>query len=359
MRVLKLSFAFVTVLGFSFLINADTLSDVYAHGKVKFVEEIVIKEDNLPDGVIFGILWDIAVDSEGCVYVSDPKAFNIKKFSGEGKFLKEIGRKGEGPGEFSHLSFIEIVKDKLIALSDRKFSFFTLKGEFIKFIPWEIKKGLPEEIEALSDGKIVMEIKEPFMGPKSRNIHYINLYDSELNYIKTVYQKDLGEVKFVKRGNAFLSVIQKYPLEIKWSISPEGKIILGFNDKYEISVIDPMKGEIFSFHRKHKPVKVSKSEREKFLKNKNLGIEVSEYKPVFDDIKVDSEGNIWVHLYRENSEEENTTFDVFSKDGKFINTVRIVNGYYPYGAKMIKDGFWKIDHKKESVRIVKYRIKRA
>lgn len=71
---------------------------------------------------------------------------------------------------------------------------------------------------------------------------------------------------------------------------------------------------------------------------------------------VDYEGNIWVHLYRENLEEERTTFDVFSKDGKFINTVKILNAKYPYGAKMTKDGFWKIEHGEEEIKIVKYRI---
>ncbi len=45
---------------------------------------------------------DVVVDSEGNIYISDMGNYRIQKFSAKGQYLSTIGRKGQGPGEFSH-----------------------------------------------------------------------------------------------------------------------------------------------------------------------------------------------------------------------------------------------------------------
>jgi DNA-binding beta-propeller fold protein YncE len=43
---------------------------------------------------------DIAVDGEGNIYLTNFKDYPIKKFSKDGKFIKGIGKRGNGEGEF-------------------------------------------------------------------------------------------------------------------------------------------------------------------------------------------------------------------------------------------------------------------
>lgn len=49
----------------------------------------------------FGLVTSVAVDAEGCMYVSEYGQFDrIQKFSPRGEFLKQWGSHGEAPGQF-------------------------------------------------------------------------------------------------------------------------------------------------------------------------------------------------------------------------------------------------------------------
>ena len=45
-------------------------------------------------------IGDVKIGEDGSIYIADVKRFSVSKFSREGKFLKKVGRHGEGPGEF-------------------------------------------------------------------------------------------------------------------------------------------------------------------------------------------------------------------------------------------------------------------
>src|SRR5262245_24224053 len=54
------------------------------------------------DATHFNLPADIAFGSDGAIYVADGYGNNrIAKFSADGKFLLDWGRKGDGPGEFN------------------------------------------------------------------------------------------------------------------------------------------------------------------------------------------------------------------------------------------------------------------
>jgi len=117
--------------------NAEkSLAEIYKTGKVRFVPEITIDDSALPEDVFFLGYGDIVVDKSGNVYVMDSKAKHIKKFDAAGKFLKLIGREGQGPGEFTRPSGLVCSRDKLVAwdMMAFRFSLFTLDGEPIKSV---------------------------------------------------------------------------------------------------------------------------------------------------------------------------------------------------------------------------------
>lgn len=81
--------------------NQGTLAELYRTGKVRLVPELIIDANSLPKDVLFVGLTAVSSDSKGNVYVLDFSDNNIKKFISAGKFVKVIGRKGQGPGEFN------------------------------------------------------------------------------------------------------------------------------------------------------------------------------------------------------------------------------------------------------------------
>ena len=59
---------------------------------------------------------NMALDSEGNLYVFDYMDNFIKKFDQSGKHAVTFGGQGEGEGQFSHLMDIRIFGDRLMAL---------------------------------------------------------------------------------------------------------------------------------------------------------------------------------------------------------------------------------------------------
>jgi hypothetical protein len=60
------------------------------------------------ENLAFNSPSDIAMDSAGNIYVLDTSNQRIQKFSPAGKYLATIGRKGQGPGEFSYPAALDI-----------------------------------------------------------------------------------------------------------------------------------------------------------------------------------------------------------------------------------------------------------
>jgi len=94
--------------------NQKSLADSYKTGKVRFTPEIALDDKSMPEGVFFESYLHISSDPEGNIYVFNYRANNIKKFDVTGKFIKVIGREGQGPGEFSWPFFGAFTKDRLI-----------------------------------------------------------------------------------------------------------------------------------------------------------------------------------------------------------------------------------------------------
>ena len=64
------------------------------------LEEVWVLGKEKDENDLFASVYDVQVDAQGNLYVSDIKDRRIKKFSAEGKYLRDIGRMGQGPGEF-------------------------------------------------------------------------------------------------------------------------------------------------------------------------------------------------------------------------------------------------------------------
>ena len=109
------------------------------------------------DGAHFFGPADIAVEADGSFYVADGYGNSrVAKFSPEGKFLFEWGRKGERPGEFSTVHSIVIGPDGRIYVADRsnaRIQIFHRDGAFVT--QWKSPElGRPWALAAGPDGNL-------------------------------------------------------------------------------------------------------------------------------------------------------------------------------------------------------------
>jgi len=359
-----------------------TLAEIYKTGKIRFIPEITITDETLGGKDFFAGATDIAINGKGAVYVCDSRGNNIKKFDSRGKYLKTIGKQGQGPGDFNYPIEMEIAGNRLYVreLMNSRISILDPEGLYLKSVSLaDRSRGSWQKMRSLPDGRFIVEkeiVNRADLNAAQECV--IELYSSDFMSIKTIYQHQVRRNKYINEPRRTNVPIPFSP-QVHWDVIPDGKIAIGFSEKYSIDIYDPDKGKLSAFSHSSDPVEVKAKDKDEFFNGimsssvstsgaitgtrgapdfivKNT--EFPKYYPPYNDLKVDSEGNIWIRQYFARASETSQNFDVFDRDGKFINRVQIEGeAHYPGRTAWTSRGFWTVTMTgDEEYKIVKYKI---
>jgi len=117
--------------------------------------EVVRFGDAEGDGIIEGDRADVAW-GESVGYVIFDRRSNLKIFDDNGSFRRKVGRRGEGPGEFTNIWDVQVVGDRIVvfeALPEGTWSIFDRRGDFIEARSHDLSKG---KFTPVSDGHVVV-----------------------------------------------------------------------------------------------------------------------------------------------------------------------------------------------------------
>ncbi len=143
----------------------------YGEITLELVEDLLI-EDKDGEDYFFQWLCDIDVDSDGNIYVLDRQQHKAYIFDKLGNYIKAIGGKGQGPGEFNKPKRIVVDdKDQIVVLEDRRLQLFDKKTNFIKSINFD---SFVLSCSLKENGNILVHANE--MGPKglAQRIYVLN-----------------------------------------------------------------------------------------------------------------------------------------------------------------------------------------
>lgn len=267
-----------------------------------------------------------AVDAEGKVYIADESDMAIKVFDQAGKFVRAIGRRGEGPGEFASLGFIFPLPDGRLLVTDevaRRISFFGLERQFLSSFRW---KKLFTRIHFVSDSSCTLEERTYAEGSGEIWIKTIDFLGNELI---TFGKFILPELKtFREEGGTSIIPVPWSPASVFAGDQTRQWLYHCPGNKYEIEVYDRQGRLIKKIERPYKRVPVTSEDIREFMSRfanrpeSQLAryyrqMEFPKVKPITNRMIVDSEGNLWVRtneLKRE-GEKEIAATDIFDPDG--------------------------------------------
>lgn len=314
-------------------------------GEVKFdLEEDLILGSEKDENDTFDKIWDIQVDAEGNIYVYDIRECKIRKISPEGKYIKDIGRRGQGPGEFQspRKIWVDERTGNIYAVDYLKIIIFDKEGTYRNSIHLQ---GLSFEIYVDADGNLWSKgYKITDSGP----FFTFDKISTQGEILKEIVSFPERQTTIVKgRGEEQVTVVQpEHGYEYKFFVSniDDQSFLFGYSNDYELTVVDKNGEPLFKIRQEERGQPFSGKEKDKILskfermsKSDRDKIQIPKTRPFFNSIFSDSEGRIYVQRVQSPLDESKTyEYDIFSREGyylyktKFLHKPSLIKSNYFY-----------------------------
>ena len=319
--------------GIEFIHNSGI--PMYPNKTVTFVEDLSISgEDKDGNIILFEPRLSLVDDNEN-IYFKETKDHVIKVFGSDGKYVKTIGAKGSGPGEFQDIRHFAITKDgKLVVLDGtaRRTSFFDSSGHFLKSFQW--KTDYYQFILIKSSSYIIGEtVRGEDRQPQKL---YVKEIDFDGKEIQSYGEFTLIKFEVIRKDDA--TGYMNLPVSISSLFTGDENRSLFYhclNNKYLIEVYDASGKPLRKIDRPYVPVLFTKKDAAEYrarfeniavsemIKKAARDMKMPKVKSVVKWMYVDDESNLWVQTNETKKEEDKilTAFDIFNSDGHYYAKV--------------------------------------
>lgn len=164
---------------------------------IQFEVEYVIGEDaNTAPEELLGVVNTIKTDDSGYVYITDEQSPLIRVYDNLGKFLRTVGREGDGPGEFTNTPAIEINNsNELVAFSGGNVAVFSREGELLSNtrVNTETLVWPRHNFRQLADGRFVV-VRKPRDMENSPDEELNRMHASALHLYDSSFENRLESI---------------------------------------------------------------------------------------------------------------------------------------------------------------------
>lgn len=308
----------------------------YERNVLALDEEICIGKGDRKGEPLFAGLWYLAVDDKENIYAMDAGDIQVKVFDMTGKFLRAIGRQGQGPGELLHPDHLFITDSHQLVVEDyiRNLTWYTLDGNYLRAL--STTRIFPIGIALCPSGRIVALLNMRQPGDSG---HEIVLYDEDLNPLKTVIS--------IPSPNPDRQVLEPFRPQINWALSKSNGLVVSFKEGYEIEIFDAEGSPVKKILKDNEPVKITAEDVKQRVPRgvpEGRKLVVPKYFPAIDSLTTDDEGRIFVRTY-EKAGDGRYIHDVFDAEGRYIAKVplrdklQVWKNHKLYSIEEDKEGF--------------------
>lgn len=229
-----------------------------------FVEDLRIGGGGEDYLIWTGSYISAQVNDQGHIFVQDSGGNRILEFDGDGQFLRQIGRPGKGPGEFTSLYSFHILKDQSAIAFDNQQSvtslcYFDRDMNFLRRDTHQPNQIFIQSVDFSPDGKLVgaMYITDVTNGG---TVHR-GILDREFKQLL-----DLSSAPRIVFDNSratdlgwwaeFLAGWFKVAINGSGVVAfaPDGSVYTATSDRYEITKWTPDLKKVMVVSKKYKPI---------------------------------------------------------------------------------------------------------
>src|SRR5688572_17817341 len=319
--------------------------------------------------------------SDGRIVVANGGTSELRFFGPDGKWIKSVGRRGAGPGEFESLGWLDVGAGDTLRTYDwdlRRLSVFSPAGDFVR--PVSLHTGgevsSPRPLGMLGDGRLIAQSQKsvtieskPGAGRDTVPLFALDLirgvpdslgrFPSHEHLIHTGKGSvSAGSLPFGKDLHVLVHGSRVY---VGTADGPE-VLVLGTEGRVERVVrwtaasvpVTPADIDAYTEAGSREFGPGQEERRERFLLRLKQ-TPFPKWKPAYAGLLAGPEGSIWVRRYTEPDRSAPTDFEVFDSTGRWLGGVRMPSGFFPAritaGAVV---GLWRDDNDVQHVRV--YRL---
>jgi hypothetical protein len=297
------------------IIVKNPAEPIYGEDVLSLEEELTIGAADGVEEYMFSRINDIDVDDEGNIYVAEGASAHIRIFDEKGKYLRTMGRKGQGPGEMQMPIYVQITLQNELLVHDylaQRLSFFSLDGKYLRQKSTVETRNpfIPIKMDSHGNLIVIAAFAPPPVGGKQ-----LKMYDSHLDFVKMIAKEERDMRRVFDIGKP------------TWhcDVSPNDNIVWGNSQEYVLQILN-YKGELIKkIMKEYSPIEITAKDKEMYEKQyavsvkRGSKIHFRNHFPAFGDIFVDDEEKIFVKTYeRFKSREDLFYYDVFDSEGKYI-----------------------------------------
>lgn len=289
---------------------------------------------------LFGEIRSFDVDAWGRVFVLDGSAQEVRVFDREGVFLRTVGGRGEGPGEFTLALSVDLSPAGeiwVLGLGNGRVSMFDTLGTWLGSEPPTTRAIIlpyPGGFDSagryniatwLPDGEAIATAMKRF--------------DQSFALIDTVrIPRDPVERRsftiFNEQGTPTMTVAAPFEGSMSWRFSPAGTLWTLLTGRYELAEMTPGGRVLRTVTVDHEPLRVTGADRERALSSlaEIAGRELDwsdipggmpGSRPTVVSFVLDDEGHVWVERAAAAGEEGGRSFDIFDPEGRYLGVLRL------------------------------------
>ena len=320
---------------------------------------------------IFGDIRGVQGASDGTIYVLDYQAVEVRVFSPDGEHLRTIVRQGEGPGEISEANGILLSGDTLLWINDHgQWAIIGVdpEGDELHRFDKPIRSyGYIWDGAFDNEGRYWRETdhsdeddeyREPEPGLLTGSFRrYQKSYDLSTEAVDSVY---LGEGSYRSYMEARGDGRQFYGIPFDPSevtvVSPSGDLWHANTASYRLTRTDEGGDTLVVIEAALPVLPVTSEDRSSYVRQwvdldpeARRGAEAAaalmpDVKPVLESMFLDDEGRLWVE--RATPNDVPPFYDLFSRDGDYLGSVRLAFEPRPYSRVTVQHGnlyTWVVD----------------